>query len=126
MKPNSEYKKIKLACRGIHHVFQTQCHFKCHIITSILVITIGIIFKISLIEWTMLTIAIFGVLITEMINTAFEILTNLVTSNYHPLAKDCKDVASGTVLLSALLAVIIGSIIFYPKIHPIWSTTFGK
>ncbi len=125
MKPNSEFKKVKLAINGINHTIKTQCHFRFHLFIALFVIINGIIFKISIIEWLMLVISIFGVLITEMINTSFEILTDLVSPNYTPLAKDCKDVASGAVLLSALLAVIVGCIIFYPKIIIYWSKLIG-
>ena len=52
-----------------------------------------------------------------MLNTALEFLTDLVSPGYHPIAKKTKDVAAGAVLLAAILAIIIGLIIFVPKFY---------
>jgi len=59
--------------------------------------------------------AICGVLALELVNTAVERVVDLVTKEFQPLAKQAKDVAAGAVLLYAILSVVIGCIIFLPK-----------
>ena len=76
----------------------------------------GSILKVNNVEWCMLIIAIGFVMITEMINTSIEFLTDKVSPDYHPLAKKVKDVAAGAVLIAALSAVAIGAIVFLPKV----------
>ena len=67
-------------------------------------------------EWCWITLAIGLVLLAEMFNTAIEYLTDLASPEIHPLAKKTKDVASGAVLIAALVAVVIGLLIFLPKL----------
>jgi len=70
-------------------------------------------------EWVVILILSGIVFISEAFNTAIEIDMDLTSPNFHPYAKDTKDVAAGAVLLSAILAVIVGLIIFVPYIA-IW------
>ena len=76
----------------------------------------GFILKISEMEWVMIVFAIGLVIVTEALNTAFEIDIDLTSPTFHPYARDTKDVAAGAVLISVLVAGIIGLIIFLPKI----------
>jgi len=62
-----------------------------------------------------ISFAICGVLALELVNTAVERVVDLVTKEFHPLAKQAKDIAAGAVLLYAILSVVIGCIIFLPK-----------
>ncbi len=62
----------------------------------------------------MLAIAL--VIISEILNTAIEIDIDLTSPEYHPYARDTKDVAAGAVLAAALFALIIGLLVFVPKI----------
>jgi len=72
--------------------------------------------KLNNIELLILALTIALVLTAEMINTAIEIVVDMFTKEYHPLAKAAKNVAAGAVLISALSAVIVGYLIFYDKI----------
>ena len=64
----------------------------------------------------MLVFAIGLVFVTETINTAIEVDMDLTSPNYHPYAKDTKDISAGAVLISVIVALIIGLIIFLPKV----------
>jgi len=121
MKPKKESEKFLLAINSIFFALKTQPHLQFHILASSIAIILGILCNISQVEWMILVIVIFGVLITEMINTAFETTINLITSDYHPLAKTGKDIASGAVFLAAITAIIVGSLIFYPKFDTLLS-----
>lgn len=116
-KNKSFLESLKHASNGLVTVFKEERNMKYHISLMIIVLVFSILFQLSKIEWLFILISIFLVLITETINTAFETIVDLVTDRkYHILAKKVKDMAAGAVLLSAILACLIGAIIFIPKI----------
>ena len=102
--------------KGIGFTVKTELNIKIQLVFMCLVIIAGFVFKISLMEWGLLVLTIFVVLFAEMTNTAIENTVDLVTEEYNEKAKVAKDVASGAVLLTAIMSVIIGLIIFLPKI----------
>lgn len=104
------------AFEGIFEVIQSQSNFKIHFLATFLVLLAGYYFSISTTEWCLVVGCITLVLSAETFNTAIEHLTNLVSPEYHILAKKTKDAAAGAVLLIAIGATIIGFIIFLPKI----------
>ena len=105
------------ALRGIKVFLAVTPNAYIHLGAVFLVIISGFYFCISSTEWLVLILAIGLVFVAEALNTAVEIDINLTSPNYHPYARDTKDVAAGAVLLSAVVAVIIGLIIFLPKIQ---------
>ena len=76
----------------------------------------GFYFQISEVEWVAVIFAIGLVIVSEVFNTAIEIDIDLTSPEYHPYARDTKDVAAAAVVLSVLVSFIIGLIIFLPKI----------
>lgn len=107
---------FKFAIEGIICCVIQERNIRIHISISVLVIMAGLIFSISITEWIFILFAISGMLGLEMINSAIERVVDLVTNEYHPLAKQAKDIAAGAVLIYAIISVIIGLIIFIPKI----------
>ena len=104
------------AWEGVIYSFKTQLHFKFHIIALVIVILLGVIYSISIIEW-LIIFSISSVIISaEAINTAMEETCNLLHPDIHPKAKLAKHCAAGGVLILSVAAVIIGLIIFLPKI----------
>ncbi len=108
-------KSFSYAFQGIKTFFQTQHNSWIHMLVAICVIILGSRFNLSLNEWCWIVFSIGMVFITEMLNTALEFLTDLVSPEFHPLAKKTKDVAAGAVLFSAIVAVVIGLFVFIPK-----------
>lgn len=106
--------KFLNAFRGMYVVYKTTRHLYIHISVALLAVILGFYFHISNIEWIMLTFAIGFVMVAEAFNTAIEIDIDLTSPEYHPYARDTKDVAAGAVLLSVFTAVIVGLIIFLP------------
>ena len=104
------------AFRGIFFAFKTQHNIWIHSLAIIIVLTAGFIFKLNTPEWGLVVLAIGLVLVSEMINTAIEWLVDLVSPDYSEKAGLIKDVAAGAVLIAALISVIIGIIVFLPKI----------
>ena len=102
------------ALRGILTAVASGRNMKIHLLAAILAVITGWWLGINRLEWAMITISIFMVLAAETLNTAIEKAVDLVTREYHPLAKQAKNLAAGAVLLTAISAVIIGLLIFGP------------
>ena len=120
MNPKQEYKKLinsfKYAIEGFISSFKTERNMKIHIMAMILVIIAGFIFKLTKIEWCIISIVIALVISAELINTAIETTVDIAMPDINEKAKYAKDIAAGAVLFSAIISVIIGLIIFLPKI----------
>jgi diacylglycerol kinase (ATP) len=109
-------KSISHAVRGLGIIIKTTPNFWWHMFFALLAVFLGFVLQISNIEWVAITLSIGLVLIAESFNTAIEIDINLTSPQYHPYARDTKDVAAGSVLLSAVIAIVVGLIIFLPKV----------
>lgn len=110
-------KKFVNAFRGFHVLLETTPHFVvAYMPVAFLILLLGFYFHISNLEWIALTFSIGFVFVAEAINTAFEIDIDLTSPEYHPFARDTKDVSAAAVLLAIFIAVIVGLIIFLPLI----------
>ena len=103
------------AFRGMYIVLKTTRHIFIHLLSALLVIILGFYLEVSATEWVMLVFAIGFVLVSETFNTAIEIDIDLTSPDFHPYARDTKDVAAAAVLLSSLTALSVGLIIFLPR-----------
>lgn len=104
------------AFAGLGYCLRTQRNFRIHVSIAFLGTIAGLLFGLSLLEWAVFGVMVVTVLAAEMVNTMVEALVDLVTSEYHPLAKVAKDVAAGVVLLTAIGSVVVGALIFLPKL----------
>jgi len=107
---------FKHAFDGIGYALKTVNNLKIHLLFTLLVILGGLFFKIQPFEWLTCLIFIALVISLELVNTAIEEDVNLSTLEMNIRAKHAKDVAAGAVLFSAIIAFIVGCIIFIPKI----------
>ncbi|WP_108669631.1 diacylglycerol kinase family protein [Peribacillus acanthi] len=105
------------AIYGIFHTVKNERNMQIHVFVAAVTIILGCMLPLSYIEWLFIFSAIGGTLSLELVNTAIENTVDLVTEEKHPLAKIAKDVAAGAVLIYALYSVIVGCIIFLPKIY---------
>lgn len=104
------------AFQGIKVNILNERNLAIHFSVMLLVIILGFIFKISVTEW-LICILLFGFVITlELMNTAIETAIDICMPEINPKAKLAKDTAAGAVLVVAIVSVIIGIIIFVPKI----------
>ncbi len=108
---------FKYALNGIVDNIINTPNFRIHLCIALLAILAGYYFDISKMEWLAIIFCIGLVLTAESLNTSIEYLTDLVTKDYHELAKKTKDAAAGSVLLSAITACIIGLYIFIPYLR---------
>ncbi|MCK9219306.1 MAG: diacylglycerol kinase family protein [Bacteroidales bacterium] len=113
---SSRIKSFSFAFRGLHEILKNQYNFRIHLAVAVFVIIMGFIFKFNLAEWSVLILTIGSVLSLEAINTALEYFVDLVSPDYNELAGKIKDISAGAVLISAFIAIIIGGILFIPKI----------
>lgn len=102
------------AFEGLIYTAKTQLNFKIHLLVGIVVLMAGKFLGISRFEWFILLQTIALVIIAELVNTAVESVTDLITIKFSHHAKVAKDVAAAAVLVSAIYAVIVGLIIFSP------------
>lgn len=113
------YKSFGYAIAGFLTCIRGERNMKIHLTAAILVTLAGTLLHISAGEW-IICLILFGLIMSlEMVNTALEAVVDLVTKEKQPLAKKAKDAAAGAVLVSSVMAAIIGLIIFLPKIFAI-------
>ena len=116
-------KGIKKFCRsftypikGLRYAYRNEQNLTFDLGIALLVIIASFIFKVSLIEAAILALTIGLVIALELVNTAIEATVDLVTQDYHPIAKVAKDTSSAAVFIFAIAAVIVGLTIFLPKV----------
>lgn len=108
---------LEFALQGIRTVLKEERNMRTHILAGLAAIIAGVMFRLSKGEWLWLLLVIFLVLVMEIMNTAFENVVDMVTDfHFHPIGKKVKDMAAGAVLITAIFAIIVGMILFVPKI----------
>lgn len=110
------FKSFGYALHGIYRMIIREQNAKVHTLAACCVIVAGFYFRLSAIEWIAIVISISSVLAAEIFNTSIETLSDKVSPEYSQSIKQVKDFAAGGVLIIAIGAVIIGLIIFVPKI----------
>jgi diacylglycerol kinase (ATP) len=103
---------FRYALEGVIHVVRTQRHMRFHFFSVILVLMMGVLFRLDKREMLVLLFTISLVLIAEMFNSAIEAVVDLATKEQHPLAKFAKDIAAGAVLVATLNAIVVAWVLF--------------
>lgn len=111
---------FRYAAEGIATAFREERNMRIHVLSAISVIIVSYFLSLSVAEWLWILLVSFLVLIMEVLNTVIENLTDLVSPDYHPLAKIVKDMAAAIVLMTSFFALLVGSIILLPKMIEIW------
>jgi len=107
---------FRYAFTGIWYAIRTQRNMQIHITMALLVVILGAIVSLTPVEWCIISLVVCAVISLELLNTAIEATIDRIGTDPHPLAKIAKDTAAGAVLVTAIGAVIIGIIIFAPKL----------
>lgn len=116
----SRLRSVRHALAGIATLVRTQANARIHLAATLIVIAAGFVFSLTAIEWCAIVFAIIGVCVAEGLNTSLEFLADAVHPERHPLVGRSKDVAAGAVLIAVLGAVVIGLLVFGPKL---WALT---
>jgi diacylglycerol kinase len=104
------------AFEGLGYLLRTQRNARIELAAGITACALGAWLRINLEDWAILALTIALVLMAEALNTAIEAAVDLSTPQRHPLAKICKDVAAGMVLIAALASLAVGALLFAPKV----------
>ncbi len=107
---------LRFAAEGIAYTVRTQRNARIHLSILALVIVAGLVLRLSPLEWAVVALVSGLVLSLETLNSGVEALVDMVQPDHHPLAKVAKDAVAGAVLLAAITAVIIGLLVFGPKV----------
>jgi diacylglycerol kinase (ATP) len=109
---------FKYAWAGLRYAFVTQRNFRLHTVIGTLAISLGVFLQRSTIEMAIIGLTIALVMTLELLNTALESVVDLtVKQSYHDLAKIAKDCAAGAVLVSAIAAIFVASLILLPPLY---------
>ncbi|MCX5751735.1 MAG: diacylglycerol kinase family protein [Candidatus Saganbacteria bacterium] len=114
--PRKFITSMRYAQTGIRYLWRTQRNFRIHILIALAALLLGMLLEITLVEFMALFLSIFFVIVTETMNTAVEEAVNLAVITKKARAMVSKDVAAASVLLSSLCAIIIGFLIFGPRL----------
>lgn len=106
---------FRFAFNGIKEAFIKERNFRIHLYITSIVLILSFYVQLNMMEWLFIIIAIYFVLVMELVNSLFERIIDYIKPEYHIQAKIIKDIAAGVVLLTATLSIIIGLIIFLPK-----------
>lgn len=107
---------FKYPIKGLRYAYRNEQNLAVDVGIALIVIIAGFIFRINVTEWAILILTVGLVISCELVNTAIEAVVDLVTEEYHPLAKVAKDTAAAAVFVFAIISVVIGLIIFLPKV----------
>lgn len=109
-------RSLRVAFAGWRIGFRDQRNFRIHLAAATFATGAGFFFGISRQEWGLLVLTMALVLVAELANSAIEYLVDLVSPTYDVRAGKIKDVAAGFVLMAAVAAVVVGAIIFGPRL----------
>lgn len=109
-------KSFYYAGSGIWSTVRNEKNMQIHVFVAAVAVFLSFLLDVSRLEWLAVISLIGGIFALEMVNTALEKTVDLVTAEFHPLAKAAKDIAAGAVLIFAVVSVIAGCIIFIPRL----------
>ena len=109
-------RKFADAFRGCSRAFRSQSSFAVHVTVACIVVAAAASFRVTAVEWCLLSLAIGGVLTAEVFNTALESLARGPGSRRHPRLRDALDMASAAVLVAAATAAVVGVVVFGPRL----------
>jgi diacylglycerol kinase len=104
--------KFRDAFRGLKEGVRGQSSFSVHFLVAVAVIGAGVVLRVSVIEWSLLTICITGVMVAELFNSSLESMAKAITHDPHPHLGNSLDIASAAVLAASVGAVVVGAVIF--------------
>lgn len=113
---------FKCAWDGIAYAVRSQRNMKIHLVIAVVAVALGLALGIDGPSWAAVLLCVAAVFAAECVNTAVESVVDLVSPEYHELARRAKDCAAGAVLIFALVAVVVACVVFLP---PAWALLFA-
>ena len=112
----SRLQSFRFALNGLRSLLKYEHNSRIHSIAAIAVIILGILMKIDTTEWSLLIIVIGMVFITELLNSSLESFADSLKPEWNDLIGKAKDYSAAAVLIAAIISVVVGVIIFVPKL----------
>ncbi|MBN1953438.1 MAG: diacylglycerol kinase family protein [Anaerolineae bacterium] len=122
MRCRTLWSSFAYALAGLGYALRTQRNMRIHVLIAAAVCGLGMWLRLPAGHWAVIALTVGFVLVVESLNTVIELLIDLVSPEFHPLAKAAKDVSAGAVLLAALSSVVVGLCLLGP---PLWERLFG-
>ena len=113
-------RSLRHACRGLGDVFWAEQSFRLQVGLTIIVLALSVLFGLQWWEFILLFLLCAAVLVLEIVNSILERLADAVHPRLSPMVREVKDMMAGAVLLTSLVALTVGVIIFYPHFHQLW------
>lgn len=113
MKSTNLLKAFGYAFYGIWHCLQKERNYRLHVFITLCVCALAWHYQFNRYQWSILILTVMSILVLEMINTAFELVVDMLSPEFHPTAKIIKDVAAGAVLVASVAAFVIGILLFF-------------
>jgi diacylglycerol kinase len=111
-------RSVAYAAAGVGHLLRTQPNARLHLLATAAVVAAGARLRLPPADWCWLFAAIGAVWMAEAFNTAVELLADAAVPHHHPLVGRAKDVAAAAVLVTAVTAAAIGTVVFLPRVVP--------
>ncbi len=112
----SRFDSFKFAFRGIARLLKNEHNSRIHLVAAVIAVALGFILAVSITEWTILVIVTGLVFSAELINSSIESLADSVNPERDEKIMNAKDYAAAAVLISAIIALLAGCLIFIPKL----------
>ncbi|MCA0229567.1 MAG: diacylglycerol kinase family protein [Bacteroidetes bacterium] len=109
-------RSFSYAFEGVVALFRYENNARFHLIAAFGVVLLGIVLGLERFEWALVAIVVGAVWAAEAFNTAIEKLCDLVSPDYHPQIKAAKDLAAAGVMITSVVAVVVGAIVFGDKL----------
>jgi len=119
VKPTRFIDSVNCAIDGILYTARTQKHMRHHFLAALVILFLALLLRVSSVEFMLLALAISFVLFAELLNTAIEVVVDMISPEFHPMAKIAKDVAAGAVLVAAFGTAIMGYLVLAKYLFPI-------
>jgi undecaprenol kinase/diacylglycerol kinase (ATP) len=113
-------KSFGFAFNGLKILIKEEHNSRIHLLAAVVAVIAGFYFKIAAMEWMAVVFAIGLVIILEIINSALENISDFISPGQHGQIKKIKDLAAAAVLIGAITSLVIGLIVFVPKIATLW------
>jgi len=118
VKPTRFIESVNCAIEGILYTVRTQKHMRRHFAAALVVLTAALLVRVSTAEFMLIALAVSFVLFAELLNTAIEVVVDMISPQFHPMAKVAKDVAAGAVLVAAFGTAILGYLVLAKYLFP--------
>lgn len=112
----SRLRSFSFAFHGLASLLKNEHNSRIHLIAAILAVATGFLLKIDIHEWIALIIVLGVVFITELLNSALESLADRVDPELNDFIRKAKDYSAAAVLISAIIALVVGCLLFIPKL----------